>query len=120
MNRYHAINTVDDMITKEFLNHFRFCRNDRKNTMKIKVMFTTTLMFSLNSDTLNNPSILLNPSIGMRSSKKRTWSGSNQNSNFQRSIIRNEINAVITAYIAISLIDFTNALFNLHLQRLNL
>ena len=102
MNRYHAINTVDDMITKKFLNHFRFCRNDRKNTMKITVMFTTTLMFSLNSDTLYNPSILLNPSIGMRSSKKRIWSESNQNSNFQRCIIKNEINAVITAYMPLA------------------
>ena len=102
MNRYHAMNTVDDMITKEFLNHFRFCRNDRENTMKIKVMFTTTLMFSLNSDTLYNPSILLNPSIGMRSSKKRIWSESNQNSNFQRCIIKNEINAVITAYMPLA------------------
>lgn len=102
---------IDDMKTKEFLNHFRFGRNDRKNTLKIKVMFTTTLMFFLNSETLYNPSVLLNPSIGMRSSKKRIWSGSNQNANFQRPIIRRDINAVITKYSAINFKVFNNALF---------
>ena len=71
-------------------------------------------MNSLVGDSLYTPSVRLNPSIGMRSKSTMNLNGSSQSDKSKFPCMNKENNADNTAYIATSLIVFTNALFILH------